>query len=229
MKTVNDPEVRAEKARQLRYKKPALASIGYDSIFAELYDIMEACSDVQYFVEDEETLLKALGDDEDAAWEFRMSFTALATKAEELYDAILEENVQQDYDDCTVALIGNRYRTLGFDFEEEDYFALCRYEADLAYSEAGKRLMRHTKAEMICIFGQCLGALVAFLDLRQEYDFLKATIDILRGDNGALLKLIKEIDNAYEEAIAEEFRSWDPATRRFDRLISQLPDRMWVE
>ncbi len=226
---ISDPAVRAEKARQLRYKKPALASIGFDAMFNELFDIMEECSDVQYFVEDEETLLRALGDDEEAAWEFRMSFTALSAKAEELYNLLLEENVQQDYDDCTVALIGNRYRTLGFDFEEEDYFALCRYETDLAYSEAGKRLMRHTKAEMISIFGQCLGALVAFLDLRQQHDFLKATIDILRGDNGALLKLIKEIDEAYEEADAEDFRPWSPATKRFDHLTAQLPDRMWVE
>lgn len=226
---ISDPAVRAEKARQLRYKKPALASIGFDAMFNELFVIMEECSDIQYFVEDEETLLKALGDDEEAAWEFRMSFTALSAKAEELYNLFLEENVQQNYDDCTVALIGNRYRTLGFDFEEEDYFALCRYETDLAYSEAGKRLMRHTKAEMISIFGQCLGALVAFLDLRQQHDFLKATIDILRGDNGALLKLIKEVDEAYEEAAAEAFRPWSPATKRFDHLTSQLPDRMWVE
>lgn len=65
-------------------------------------------------------------------------------------------------DDCTVALIGNRYNTLGYDSEEEDYFSLTGYEQELAQTEAGKRLMRMTKAEMISTIGQCFGITLAF-------------------------------------------------------------------
>ena len=49
----------------------------------------------------------------------------------------------------------------------------------MAQTEAGKRLMRRTKADMIATIGQCLGILLAFFDLRQQYDYLKATFDIL--------------------------------------------------
>lgn len=133
------------------------------------------------------------------------------------------------YNDCTVALIGNRYRTLGYDFEEEDYFSLTSYEQKLAQTEAGKRLMRLTKAEMISTIGQCFGLLIAFLDLRQSYDYLKATFDILRDENTSLLKQIKEIDAAYQAADAAGWLCVAKEVSAFERLIAELPDRAWIE
>lgn len=177
-----DAVSKAERARNLCYKRPALASMGYDEITNELYEIMEACSDVRWYIEQgDDTLLNALGDDEEAEWEFRMAFTDLDGKAEVLLNTMGDWVIQEEYDDCTVALIGNRYRTVGFDTVEEDYFSMTKYEEELAQGEAGKRLMRHTKAEIISTVGQCLGTLLAFLDLRYQYDYLKTTFDILRG------------------------------------------------
>ncbi len=221
----------AETAARLRYKRPALASLGYEAICQELYEIQEACQDVQWFMEQgDETLLNALGDDEEAEWEFRMAFADLDGKAEELLSVLSEWDIQEDFDDCTVALIGKRYDLVGFDSYQEDYYSLVGYDEELANKEAGKRIMRHTKAEMISIIGQCLGALVAFLDLRQQYDYLKAAIDVLRDENTSLLKLIKEIDKAYDEAEKIGFRyTWYPEVRRFDKLLEALPDRMWLE
>ena len=74
---------------------------------------------------------------------------------------------------------------------EEDYYSLTAYDAQLAQTEAGKRLMRKTKADMLSTIGQCVGTLIAFLDLRQSYDYLKATVDILRDENTSLLKQIR--------------------------------------
>ena len=221
---------KAEKARNLRYKRPALASMGYDVMISELYDIQEACYDVRWYMEQgDETLLNALGDDTETEWEFRMAFSDLDNKAEQLMEAIHEYVVRDEYDDFTVAMIGNRFNAVGYDDYEEDYFSLTSYEAGLAQTEAGKRVMRHTKAEMISIYGQCVGALIAFLDLRQQYDYLKATMDILRDDNTSLLKQIKEIDKAYDAAAEAEFCSWHKAVRDFDTLVRALPDRIWIE
>ena len=64
-------------------------------------------------------------------------------------------------------------------------------------------------------------------DIKQA---LKATFDILRDENTSLLQTIKEIDAAYE-AIAAEKR-WNrssEAVRRFDALLYNLPDRVWIE
>ncbi len=222
---------KAEKAAMLRYKRPALASMSYNAICDELYEIQEACTDVQWYMQQgDETLLNALGDDEEAEFEFRMAFADLNGKAEDLLSALSEWEIQEDFDDCTVALIGNRYDMVGFDGYQEDYYSLVGYDTELAQTEAGKRLMRHTKAEMISIMGQSVGALVAFLDLRQQYDYLKAAIDVLRDENTSVLKLIKEIDEAYDAAEEKGFcYTWYPEVKRFDKLLDALPDRMWLE
>ena len=228
-------QIKAERTRNLRYKRPALASLGYDALRMELYDIREACNDVRWFIEqNDDTLLNALDGDGEAEWEFRMAFADLEAKSDRLEQSISEycdwdgEDFAKMYNDCTVSLIGNRYRILGYDFEEEDYFSLTAYDEKLAQTEAGKRLMRKTKAEMLSTIGQCVGILVAFLDLRQQYDYLKATFDILRDENTSLIEQIKEIEDAYNAADAAGWYEWYPEVKRFDALVECLPDYVWI-
>ncbi len=228
---------KAYRARNLRYKRAALASMGFETILSELDDMRETCDTIHWWSEqDEETLLKALDGDDDDAWEFKMAFSDLEAKADRLFETIYdlaryEEDFGRTYDDCTVALIGRRYQVIGFDTYEEDYFHLTSYDGELAQTESGKRLMRKTKAEIISTIGQCLGILISFLDLRQQYDYLKATFDILRDQNTSMLQQIKEIEKVYLEMVmVDEYgdKSAD-AERRFDRLLAALPDRAWIE
>ena len=82
-------DIKANRTRNLRYKRPALASLGYDALQTELWDIREACSDVHWFVEQgDETLLNALDGDDEAEWEFRMAFSNLEAKVDELEQVI---------------------------------------------------------------------------------------------------------------------------------------------
>lgn len=230
-------EIKANRTRNLRYKRPALATMGWYTMRTELDDIQEACSDIHWFADqDDETLLNALDGDEDEAWEFKMAFADLEAKASHLAYSIedcfgwgVSDDPERDYNDCTVALIGNRYSLVGYDSEEEDYFSLTGYDTKLACTEAGKRLMRKTKADMLSTIGQCMGILVAFLDLRQQYDYLKATFDILRDENTSMLKQIKEIEAAYSAADAVGWYDWYPEVKRFEQLLNCLPDRAWVE
>lgn len=232
-------EIKATRTRNLRYKRPALASLGWDAMWRELEEIQEACSDIHWFMDqDDDTLLNALDGEEEEAWEFKMAFSDLEAKADQLSEALLEQfgrgrsdDPDRDFDDCTVALIGDRYRVVDFfgGDMEEDYSALTSYDQQLAYTEAGKRLMRKTKADMLSTIGQCVGTMIAFLDLRQQYDYLKATFDILRDENTSMLKQIKEIEAAYEAANAVGWYDWYPEVKRFERLLNCLPDRAWIE
>lgn len=232
-----DESVKAYRAKNLRYKRAVLESMSFDHIRDELDKMRDSIDDIHWWSEqDEETLLNALDGDEDDAWEFKMAFSDLEAKADRLFETIYdlaryEEDFSRTYDDCTVALIGNQYQTIGFDTYEEDYFHLTNYEGGLAQTEAGKRLMRKTKAEIISTVGQCLGILISFLDLRQQYDYLKAAFDILRDENTSIIQQIKEIEKSYLEMVTvDEYgdRSAD-AERRFDRLLAALPDRTWIE
>ena len=178
--------------------------MGFEVLRVELDDICDACDTIHWWTDqDDETLLNALDGDDEDVWEFKMAFAHLKARADELFETIYElcryeDDFGQTYDDCTVALIGNRYQTIGDDWFEEDYYSLTGYEQGLAQTESGKRLMRRTKAEIISIIGQCFGILIAFLDLRQQYDYLKATFDILRDENTSMLQQVKEIDAAYQ-------------------------------
>lgn len=224
---------KGERTRALRYKRPALASMGWEHIQYELDEISAACDDVRWFIDGDggfDSLVNALDGEEDEAFEFKIAFSDLSARCELLGDALRESCIDvEQYDDCTVALIGNRYNMVGYDADEEDYFSLVSYEQELATTEAGKRLMRLTKAEMVSTIGQCVGAMLAFYDLRQQYDYLKATMDILRNENTSMLKTIKEIEAAYETAAEDDFREYGKPTRTFDHLISALPDRAWLE
>lgn len=223
---------KAERTRALRYKRPALQTMGFDSIQSELEEISEACDNVAYFIGDQDALLDAFDGNDEEAYEFRFAFSDLSSKCAELSDAMWEWETREDFDDCTVALIGNRYDVVGFDTLEEDYYSLTRYEEELATTEAGKRLIRFTKAEMISHIGQALGTLLAFLDLRERYDYLKATMDIMRDENHSILQAVKQIEEAYEKA-SDEFErspySWSKAWDKFNRMAELLPDRMWIE
>lgn len=226
--------IKAERSRNLRYKKPALSSLGFEALQSELEEIIENCDNVSYFLETDDggNLLEEMIGNEDESWEFRMAFSDFTASAEELSRAVYENGIEpQEYDDCTVALIGNRYEMVGYDSYEEDYFGLTRYEKELAEREAGKRLMRLTKAEMLSTIGQNLGVLLAFLDLRQKYDYLKATMDIIRDENVSVLRTIKEIEAAYDRAEKAGFDRWydKAAVEHFDRLTACLPQRVWLE
>lgn len=221
---------KAERSRNLRYKHPALTSLGYYFISDELYEIDSACEDIRWFMEsDGETLLNALDGDEEDEWEFRMAFTDLDGKAENLRNMLDDIDIREYFDDCTVGLIGNRYKTVGYDDFEEDYFSLTSFEQELAYSEAGKKFMRRTKQEMISIIGQCWGIVISYLDIRQKYDYLKATFDILKDENTSILKNIADINEAYEAASKEGFYEYSKEFRRFETLVNDLPGRIWLE
>lgn len=219
-------EIKQEQAKNLRYKRPALLLMGWETMTNELSEIQSACDEVSYSMS-ADSILDAFDGDEEHVWEFQMAFADLSSKCEQLSDCLYDRvELPEYFDDCTVALIGNRYKTVGYDDYEEDYYQLTNYEEELAQSEAGKRVCRWTKKDMLTNIGQCMGVLLAFYDLRQQYDYLKAELDILRGENAATLQVVKEIEKAYERQ--SEMPEWknDP---EFEKLLRLLPERMWVE
>lgn len=221
----------AEKAQAMRFRRPMLASLGYEVITNELDEIEEACQDVHWYIDgDDDSLVDALDGDEDEAYEFRMTFSDVEAKCEQLRDAINaldpgEDWLEDHFNACTVALIGNRYEVLGYDGYKEDYLSLTRYEADLATTEAGKKLMRMTKAEMISEIGQCFGIVLAYADLKTQYDSLAAAMEVLRAENHSILKTVRAIEEAYERSMDAGWRG----DEEFERLLKCLPDRTWIE
>ena len=80
---------REGRTRALRYKRPALSSMGYEHIQTELEAIVEACGDVAWFAGDIDTLTAALDGSDEEAHEFMLACSDLSSKAgllvEQLY------------------------------------------------------------------------------------------------------------------------------------------------
>ena len=72
-------ELRAQAARELRYKKPILEQLNYESITSELWDIQSKCDELLYMEDvDRDAILDALDGDEDDTEEYRMTFADIS-------------------------------------------------------------------------------------------------------------------------------------------------------
>ena len=58
---------KAEISKNLRWKRPALMDLSYEQIQNKLWDISDACGDVHWAYDDDETLIDALDGNEDEA------------------------------------------------------------------------------------------------------------------------------------------------------------------
>jgi hypothetical protein len=218
---------KAYKARQLRYRRAALAFIQHERLDDELYNIASECNDLEWAVADDETLLDVFDGDADEIHEFRMQFSDLSNNCERLLRQLRNEYVTEHFDDFFVGTLGSAYNIVGYDSFEEDYFNLTRYEAELAQSVSGKRLMGLTKEKIIATAGQCVGIMMCFLDIRHSYDCLKAVFDMLRDDRAELLKNVRSVEEAYQKTQDNPY-DYD-ARAEYESLLSRLPDRVWVE
>ncbi len=211
-----------EIARARRFKKPAVKGLTLDEIQEVLNDISQASEEIAYASQDEQVLEDALGS-EDEIEEFKTAFSMLSGDAQELGEDLYNGYaVPEDFDDWLVMLKSGRIQ--GFDEYEGDYFGLDSFESEWAVKESTKRLMRHTKREMVDSAQMVMKIAICFISLKSRFDDLKCTLDILRDKNEGVLELSKAIEREYEKA---EQNGWS-GTRKLDELLEQLPGECWV-
>ena len=227
---------REERCRRLRYKRPALMELGFSAIMNGLEEISECSAEVHWAFDDDETLVNAFDGNEEEAYEFRWAFTDLEAEAERLMGAIEDsvgwgEEGQRRFDDMSVALIGNVCDMVGYDGYEFDWLSLTGYEAELAQSDAGKRVMRMTKPEMLSSIGQVMGIILSYQAVRLRFDYLQATVDIFRDENMSVLRLIKELEELYGRIFDDSgtYGQNQKALGEFERRVGELPERYWCE
>ena len=225
-------EIRREKARQLRYRKPIVRDLNLQAIQNRLWEIQEECENVRWFEDnDEETLIEALDGDEDEAYEFKMMFADLCAECEQMQNDLSGEWVPDCFDIFFVAVGANdQYGgILGYDSFEEDYFGINgtdRYAED----EAKKKLKQMTKDDLIAASRQCFKIFQSYIGLQHRYDCLKATMDILKGQNLDFLQSIKEIEKAYDAMWdGEYFKRYSKEEKRFEEITDNLPQTTWIQ
>lgn len=226
---INADETKRQKARELRYRKAIVKNVNLFQIKEDLYEIVEECDRVKYFFEDDETLLNALdGNCDDDTWEFKMMFADLCAECDIMISDLECSYVPEFFDDFFVS-VSNGEELLGFDAFEGDYYGLGdSYEEELARQESRKRISRLTKDQIIEGSQACFRVFMSYIGLKHRYDCLKSAMDILRDENTEYLQLIKQIDETYEKANADDMWDGCKSYQFLDELASQMPAEAWV-
>jgi len=196
------------------WKKSMLQSLNYSGIVDWLYEVMD--NGDMYGYEREET------GESGYYQEYKDQFDDLSAGAYGLWEALQESIIRDNWDDMTVALLGHTQTVLGYDAVETDYFGILNCEQDWAVDEAAKRIERMTKRDLIYAFRQVMATLVLFFDVKAAHDCLVSIVEEL-DERGALLqKKNDEINRLYQDLTGANESD-------FDRIIENVPQRMWVE
>lgn len=230
-KKMNTEELKRQKARQLRYKKAVVKNLNLETIQQDMWDIIEECENVRwYWEEDDDSLINALDGDEDEAEEFKMMFADLIADCERMQEDMQYTYIPECFDDIFTAIgagdVGGGL--IGWDAYEGDYFGFDASDS-AAEEESKKRLMRLTKQELIEVSRHCFRIMYSYLGLKDRFTSLKAAMDILKSENTAHLKVVKEFEEVYEKANAEGFYCWNDATKRLDKLAEMMPPTVWLQ
>lgn len=155
--------------------------------------------------------------------DYKDQFDELSAGAWALSQALEDYDVNENWDDMTVALLGPTHTVLGYDVAELDYFSLfSSYIEDWAVEEAVKRLERLTKRDLIITFRKVLATLLLFFDVKASHDCLTSIVEELDNRGALLEEKNNQINKLYEDLTGKD-------GEEFDRLIENLPQRMWVE
>lgn len=232
-------ELAREKAKRLRYKKPAARGMTLDEIRTRLSDIREEIGELDGLLWDEEMLEELLGSEEDA-FEFKVAFSDLESDCERMQEALEEmgnllfmadEDAEEVFDRFFPAArySGDFY---GFDEYQGDYYALEYYETDAAEKAARDRIKRLTKDQLLDAAGACCRIMRQYLALDYRHDCLSAALEVLHGRQEELIRITKVIDELYEKAEQKthgfQFNIYKEVFD-LDRALDQLPVRFWVE
>lgn len=155
--------------------------------------------------------------------EYKEQFDELSAGAYSLSEALNEYDIQENWNDMTVALLGYQQTVLGYDFEEADYFRMLDpFDEDFAAEEAEKRLLRLNKHDLIRIFRKVMVTLVLFFDIKAAHDCLTSIVEELDYRGAVLEEKNNQINLLYTDLTGK-------SAEIIDSLVSQLPQRMWVE
>jgi len=188
-----------------------LQSLNFDHIIDFLYEIMDN-GDMYGYERGEDGYYQ----------EYKEHFDELSAGACNLFEALQDYDVRENWDDMTVALLGQTYTVLGFDIVEQDYYHMLNWNEEWATDEAAKRIKRLTKDDLLRCFRKVMTTLVLFFDIKAAHDCLISIVEEL-DERGALLQ---QKNNAINR-LYQDLTGTNEA--EFDRIIPSIPQRMWVE
>jgi hypothetical protein len=162
------------------------------------------------------------GDESEYYLEYKELFDELALGAYELWEALQESELRENWDNMTVALLGHTHKVIGFDVVQEDYFAMLNnYAEEKACEVSEQRIEKLTKRELIRCFQKVLTLIVLFLDIKAAHDSLCAIVEELDSRGAMLKQKYNEVSKMVSQAQKGDVD--------IDDMAAVMPGRAWVE
>lgn len=193
------------------WKKSMLQTLNFSDICEWLYEIGEN-GDPYGYESSEEGYYQ----------EYKENFDELSAGAYMMLDVLRDYVLRENWDDMTVALLGDTQKVLGFDTLETDYFHMLNYEEEWAQTEAIRRIKRLNKDDIIRCFRQVMTTLVLFFDLKSAHDCLTSIVEELDDRSALMQQKSREIDRLYQDLTQK-------GEKEFNNALTNIPQRMWLE
>ncbi len=168
--------------------------------------------------------------DENLANEMMWQKDLIRNEAERLLNQLENYEVRDHFDNFFISAGGC---DVGNDIMNQmdlydGFLELDSYEIKLAEEEAQKRIQRLTKQEIIKTAHQCFKIFADFSNVYRRYQNWWSAMNIVEDNQREFTKTIQSIEKQYEKANDCLF-CWGEETRKFDRLLRNLPDIVWVQ
>lgn len=229
-----EENVRRERARAMRNKRPILPTLNVEYISIWLSNAFEICSEWAYANEEaKDALMDAMDGDEQEYNAYQMAFAALESDLEKFREDITDSCTMSGlcitdcFDDFMVGIGGDGGDMGLYDDFEGDYYGLDDpWEKEAEIVEAERRIERMKKREIIDMSGACLRFALSYMALSYRLDALEAAVNILRSVNEDILQNINALNEQYDKVIADPYDR--TADQKFESLAAMLPDEVWL-
>lgn len=218
--------------KKLIWKNNEKTPASYEFIQQTLYDIRGCMNDEDYpdeYATQMQFIAEKLGDEE-LANEMMWQKEIISNESERLLEKLENYEVSDHFDDFFISAGGC---DVGNDIMDnldlyDSYIELDSYEIGLAEGEAQKRLQRLTKQEIIRTAHQCFKIFTEFSNVYRRYQNWWAVMNIVEDNQREFTVTIEAIEKQYEKANDNLF-CFGEETKKFDRLLRNLPDIVWVQ
>ena len=158
---------------------------------------------------------------------FREDFVYLECRACELLDTLnyrYELISEEDFNDLSVAVLGDTHKVLGFDVVEQDYFHMFDSCEKWATEETAKRVKRWTKDEILEKYAQVFTIITTYLEITSGISGIEVALAAIEEEGTTLEKNMNAVERAYNELFGERHNE-----KAFNLAIAKIPQKMWIE
>ena len=226
-------DMKWSEVKKLIWKNNEKTSASYEFIQQALYDIMWHMKDSGDYPDEYNAELQYITEklgDEELANEMMWQKEIISNEAERLLEKLENYEVRDHFDDFFIATGGcDCCNEIMDDLDLYDgYIELDSYEIGLAEEEAQKRLQRLTKQEIIRTAHQCFKIFTDFSNVYRRYQNWWSVMSIVEDNQREFTATIEAVEKQYEK-VNDNLFCFGEETKKFDRLLRNLPDYVWVQ